>query len=107
MKRGERITRTVRALRGGQITIPAEFRKRLGVTEDTLLQMTLEAGELRVKPVRLAEPGQGSAWLKELYDYFAPVRAEAEEKGYTEQEINADIDEAVREVRAGHATDRA
>jgi len=38
--------------------------------------------------------------LKELYHYFAPVREEAIAKGYTEEEINAAIDEAVRASRA-------
>jgi hypothetical protein len=44
----------------------------------------------------------GSGWLKELYDYFAPVRHEAGAKGYSDEEINAAIDEAVRAVRQQH-----
>jgi len=40
-------------------------------------------------------------WFERLYDHFAPVRAEAIEKGYTDDEINAWIDEAVAAVRAG------
>jgi AbrB family looped-hinge helix DNA binding protein len=102
MKQGERLTRTVRALRGGQITIPAEFRKRLGLTEESLLQVTLEDGELRLRPVRLAEPAVGSPWLKELYAIFAPWRQIAEERGYSEEEINAEIDAALADVRARH-----
>lgn len=46
----------------------------------------------------VAEPG--SLWLQELYALFAPWRAIAEERGYTEEEINADIDAAIEEVRA-------
>lgn len=91
-------TKVVRQLRGGQITIPAEFRKHLGITESSLLQIQLEQGELRITPVRTTA-GPGSPWLKELYDYYAPVRQEAIEKGYTEEEINQAIDEAVAEVR--------
>jgi hypothetical protein len=45
----------------------------------------------------------GSAWLKDLYDYFAPVRTEAERKGYSEEENDATIDGAVAAVRAAHA----
>ena len=41
----KRTSKIVRQLRGGQITIPAEFRKRLGI--DSLLQMTLAGDELR------------------------------------------------------------
>jgi AbrB family looped-hinge helix DNA binding protein len=95
----EPTTRIVRQLRAGQITIPAEFRKRLGITPETMFKVTLEDGELRLRPVRV-EVNEGSRWLKELYDYFAPVRQEAIEKGYTEDEINQWIDEAVAEVRA-------
>jgi hypothetical protein len=57
--------------------------------------------ELRIKPVQVSEKAEGSPWLKELYDYFAPARKEAAK--YTEEEINADIDRAVREVRKKHA----
>ena len=96
----EPITKIVRPLRSGQITIPIEFRRQLGIGDDTLLQMTLDQGELRVKPVKVAAETKGSPWLRELYELFAPVRQEAIEKGYTEEQINAWIDEAVAEVRA-------
>jgi hypothetical protein len=43
---------------------------------------------------------KGSPWLRELYEYFAPVREEIRARGLTEEEVNADIDAAVREVRA-------
>lgn len=91
-------TRVVRQLRSGQITIPAEFRRRLGITDASLLQMTLEQGELRIAPLQIAS-GQGSPWLADLYQHFAPVREEAVQKGYSEEEINQAIDEAVTEVR--------
>lgn len=104
MRDQERSTRIVRPLRGGQITIPAEFRRRLGITEESLLQITLDGGELRLKPVRAAATAAGSPWLKELYDLFAPVREAAAQ--YSEEEVNADIDKAVAEVRAAHAKRR-
>lgn len=98
-------TRIVRPLRSGQITIPAEFRERLGIRPDSLLQVTLLEGELRIKPIRTAQTAAGSPWLRELYDLFAPVRQEAEERGYSEKEINAVIDEAIKEVRQSHTID--
>ena len=88
------MTRIVRPLRSGQITIPAEFRKRLGITEDSVLQMILEEGQLRIRPMRVTENAAGSPWLKELYDVFAPVREEA--ASMSEEEI----DEAIREAVA-------
>lgn len=101
MARKATSTKIVHPLRGGQITIPAEFRRRLRITDDTLLQVTLEGHELRIKPLQVGDRASGSLWLKELYDLFAPVREEA--KQYSEEEINDAIDEAIREVRAEHA----
>ena len=92
------MTKTVRQMRRGQVTIPADVRRELGIAPDTLLQMTVADGELRIKPLRVQE--EGSPWFRELYDLFAPVRQEAIDKGYTEEEINAWIDEAVAASRA-------
>ena len=89
----------VRARKKGQITIPDEFRKELGIEENSLLRVSIQDGELRIRPMKLAEE-QGSPWLRELYEHFAPVREEILRKGYTEEEVNADIDAAIREVRA-------
>ena len=105
-------SKVVRTRKKGQITIPDEFRRALGIGEDTLLRVSVRDGELRLAPVEVREredagteaktdaAEQGSPWLRELYEYFAPVREEIVRKGYTEEEVNADIDEAIREVRA-------
>ncbi len=100
MKERGPVTKIVRALRGGQITIPAEFRRRLGITEDSVLQMILAEGELRIKPMRVAETAGGSPWLKELYDLFAPVRDEA--ASMSEEEIDEAIQQAVAASRNRH-----
>jgi len=47
-------------------------------------------------PLRLTRAA-GSSWLKELYDLFAPVRAEAAH--YSEEEVDQDIERAVAAVR--------
>ncbi|MDP9366079.1 MAG: AbrB/MazE/SpoVT family DNA-binding domain-containing protein [Chloroflexota bacterium] len=103
-------SKVVRARKKGQITIPDEFRRELGIGEDSLLRVSVRDGELRIAPVEVrerAEAGtdaaeQGSPWLRELYEYFAPVRQEAEEKGYTDEQINEWIGEAV----AAHRRER-
>lgn len=94
------LTRLVRPLRGGQITIPITFRKQLGITDETLLQVTLIDDELHIRPVRVSDATHGSPWLKELYERFAPVRQEIEERGIPEQEVDADIDAAIAAARA-------
>src|SRR5262245_22425892 len=90
----------VRPLRGGQITIPVEFRRQLGINEESVLYMTLEEGELRVKPVQLETERLGSPWLLELYELYAPTRKDIIERGISGEEVNADIDAAIAEVRA-------
>jgi len=94
------LTQVVRPLRRGQLTIPAEFRRRLGIDDDTLLQLTLREATIEIAPV-IATPVGRMAWARELYATFAPVREEAQAVG--ESEIDALIDEAVDEVRTpGH-----
>lgn len=94
------MTTLIRPHDKGPITIPDEIREALGIEDDSLLRLTVEDGELRIKPLPVHEQEEGSPWLRELYDYFAPVREEILAKGYTEDEVNAAIDEALREVRA-------
>ena len=94
-----RKTRIVRPLRGGQITIPIEFRRELGIEEDSVLQVTLDDKELRIRRLETTERAGENDWFGALYDIFAPVRQEAIDKGYTDEEINAVIDEAAAEVR--------
>ncbi len=96
---GLSLTRIVRPLRRGQLTIPAEFRRRLGIGDDTLLQLTLHEGKIEVVPV-VAMPAVGKAWARELYAMFIPIREEA--RTMNEAEIDALIDEAIDEVRLQH-----
>ena len=100
MSEKEPVKKIVRQLRNGRITIPAVFRHELGIHDHSLLQVTLASGELHISPVQAAAQTQGSAWLKELYELFAPSRELAAR--YSEDEINADIDQAIADVRERH-----
>lgn len=60
-------SKIIKPLRGGQITIPFEFRQKLGIKEDTLIRVTLEGDELHLRKVELKEVSKGS-----------PCRPEAE-----------------------------
>ncbi len=93
-------TRTVRSLRGGQMTIPVEFRRALGIDEETLLRVTLEDGALRVAPVHAVEKATGANPLRDLYEYFAPVREAVLASGISQEDLWAEIDAAIAEVRA-------
>ncbi len=81
------------------MTIPADYRCRLGITDESLLQIRTEGGDLRIKPVKVTDQ-TGSDWVKELYDLFAPVRTQAGK--VNEKDVNETIDEAVQAVRKAH-----
>jgi hypothetical protein len=69
-----------------------------------MLRMTLVDGELRIVPVHVTEPTKGSPGLRALYEYFAPVREEIRARGISQEELYADIDAAIAEVRAEQRT---
>lgn len=92
-----RPTKVVRLRRGGRITLPAEFRAKLKINERTWLQITLVGRELWVRPLQVTTKDKGSAWARDLYERFAPVRQGTTR--YSEKEINADIDHALTAVR--------
>lgn len=91
----------VKPLRSGQITIPAHFREKLGLDSDTLLQMSLVEGELRMKPIRITTSAKDTFWFKKLYDQFSKTRKEA--RIMPEKEIDKSIDKALKAVRKSHA----
>jgi len=90
------MTRTSRLQRHGRISIPKEFRDALGLEEGDLLSLKLAEGKLELESASAA-PSEGSAWARELYETYAPVREGL--KGTDEAEINEAIDRAVAEVR--------
>jgi AbrB family looped-hinge helix DNA binding protein len=96
-------SRLVRHLRNGQITIPKEFRDAMGLRDNDMLRVSFDGDRLQIEPVD-AKPRVGSPWLKEMYEAFAPVRESL--KGYSEEEINDAIDDALREVRRKNAQQR-
>ena len=97
--------KVIRPLRNGQITIPAEFRQKLQIDENTLLQVILDGDELRIRPIQVTQATVGSEWARELYDPFAPVRKEAAQR--SEDEVNADIHKAVAAARRKRAKSRS
>ena len=51
------LTRIVRPQAKGQITVPVEFRERLGINQSTFLRLTLRGSKIEVSPVQLAKEG--------------------------------------------------
>ncbi len=52
MARKQAPSKLVRLQAKGQITLPAEFRRRLNVTDDAILRVTLQEGGLAITPLR-------------------------------------------------------
>lgn len=93
-------SKTVHVLRGGQITIPIEFRRTLGLEEGSLLEITLtQDRQLALRPVA-ASTASENEWVQKLYEVFEPVRREIRESGVSEEELDALIDDSVEEARA-------
>lgn len=60
------LTKVVKPMAKGQITIPVEFRRQLNIGADTFLQITLKEGKIEIVPLRLV-PERG-ALLREYTD---------------------------------------
>jgi antitoxin component of MazEF toxin-antitoxin module len=86
-------------IENGKIAIPAEFLTEMGLNEGSSVRLQLAEGTVQVAPA--SEPsGVRTNPLAELYDWFAPTRAHVQAQGYSDEEIDADIDAAIAEVRA-------
>lgn len=84
----------------GKVAIPAGFLDALGLANGSLLEVRHEEGTLELLPLDPAVVARRNHPFAALYEWFAPTRAHIAACGYSEEELNADIDEAVREVRA-------
>lgn len=89
------LARVLSRLRGGQVCLPGEFRRRLGMDEGALLLLSLKEDKIEIVPVdteTIAEMG----WTRELY---AMLKLDGQEDPRTkEAEIDALIDEALDEA---------
>ncbi len=56
MAKNEPVTKLVRPLAKGQVTIPVEFRRRLKIDAGTLLSLTLREGTIEIVPLRPLAP---------------------------------------------------
>lgn len=50
--------RLVKPYAKGQITIPADFRERLGIDENTILQIELKGSHIEISPLRIVDEDQ-------------------------------------------------
>ncbi|MDD3818788.1 MAG: AbrB/MazE/SpoVT family DNA-binding domain-containing protein [Actinomycetota bacterium] len=62
----ESMTKIVKSLPRGQITIPIEFRKKLGIGDDTILTLSLKGNKIEITPAVVREAGEDE--LREYTD---------------------------------------
>ena len=74
----------------GQVVLPMEMRKKLGITEGGALAAFATDKVIVLKPVEMPTPEEFSAWLKE-------AQAWAKKAGYKE----VDVAKTVKSVRRG------
>jgi hypothetical protein len=91
---------TVRPRIDDSILLPGDILRAAGLATETLLEVHVENGELRLIPASANAPEQRSNPFGDLYDYFAPVREDLLASGITDEELDAEIDAAIAEVRA-------
>ncbi len=64
-------SKVVKPFGTGQITIPAEFRRRLNIGRNTLLNIVLQEGRLEIRPLKLQAGKQGvRGYTREEIDQF-------------------------------------
>ncbi|MCJ7797999.1 MAG: AbrB/MazE/SpoVT family DNA-binding domain-containing protein [Thermoleophilia bacterium] len=51
------LTRIVRSQAKGQITVPVEFRERLGINQSSFLRLTLRGSKIELTPVQFGSEG--------------------------------------------------
>ena len=93
----------VRMLRGGQVTLPAEARKALNLSEGDYLDLEVAGGALTLKPVTVIDRAGADRQLDRI---LSRVRYVGRKPAPTEDEIMDLAAEEVRTVRAKHAQSR-
>jgi AbrB family looped-hinge helix DNA binding protein len=103
------MTTLVKIHRKGQMTLPSSFRVAMGVSEGSLVELSLKNGRAIMSPqltinrdIVIGPPKSRKALLKELTVAVAELRQDAKEKGIdkmSKREINAAVAWARRDLR--------
>ena len=85
----------VKIMGHGQVTIPKEIRDALGLKKGDLAEAELRGNEIVITPKRLVDRTE-KAW-EEMKALLEEVHAR--NKGFTEEEVAADVLQAIAEHR--------
>jgi antitoxin MazE len=94
----------VRMLRGGQITLPAEARKALKLSEGDYLDLEIQGGTLLLKPVTVVDRAEADRQLDAI---LSRVKYAGPEPEPSEDEVMDIVVEEVRAVRNKYAKRRS
>jgi AbrB family looped-hinge helix DNA binding protein len=83
----------VRILKHGQVTIPKKFRETLGLERGDLVEAELHGDQVVITPKTLVK----EKTLQELKALLQ--RVHARNQGFTEEEVAADVQRAIAELR--------
>jgi AbrB family looped-hinge helix DNA binding protein len=94
----------VRMLRGGQVTLPAEARRALKLSEGDYLDLEVSDGTVTLKPVTVVDRAEADRQLDAILNR---VKYVGPEPPPSEDEVMDMVVDEVREVRAEHAKGRS
>lgn len=84
----------IKMIRHGQVTLPAKFRDALQLKEGDYLEAVMQGNGIMLKPAVILDRNQA---IKGLHQLMAEVQARNE--GYTQEEVERDVAQAIRAVR--------
>jgi len=103
------MTTLIKIHRKGQMTLPSSFRAAMGVSEGSLVEISLKNGKAVLSPqltidreIVTAHPKNRKDVFRELAKVIAEIRQEAKEKGIdkmSKREINAAVAWARRDLK--------
>lgn len=88
----------VKVIRNGQITIPKDLRRVLGIEEGDLLEVTLTKGGMIIKPKAVVDRESAKGRFFQMVEEVRESVTDADP-----QEIEAAIEEAVQAAKATHS----
>ena len=94
----------VRMLRGGQITLPAEARKALKLSEGDYLDLKVQGSTLLLKPVAIIDRAETDRQLDAIISRVKYVGPEPEP---SEDEVMEVVVNEIRAARDKHAKSRS
>lgn len=94
----------VRMLRGGQITLPAEARRALKLSEGAYLDLQVTNGTATLRPVDVVDRAEADRQLDAI---LSRVRYTGPEPRPSEDELMEMVVEEIASLRAGHDQSRS